>query len=272
MSDATTSTRLDGRVAWVTGATRGVGAGIAIALAEAGAQVYATGRTFSAADEAAPRAFGSGRVQPIGCDHTDDAATERAFERILAAEARLDVLVNSAWGGYERMVEDGRFTWPAPFWDQPLWRWDAMFDGGLRAAFACSRLAARVMHTQRAGMIVNLSYWSAQKYLGNVIYGVAKCATDRLTRDIARELSDSQVTVISLYPGLVRTEAVLAAGLDLANSESPQFCGRAVAHLFNLPGRQTLSGSVVVAAALADELGFTDIDGRRPRPLTLDEA
>jgi dehydrogenase/reductase SDR family protein 1 len=264
--------RLDGVVAWVTGATRGVGAGIAAALADAGARVYATGRSFAAADENAPRTHGGGWVRPIRCDHTDDAATERAFERIRAAESRLDILVNSAWGGYERMVEDGQFTWPAPFWEQPLWRWDAMFDGGARAAFACSRLAVRPMRAQRGGLIVNLSYWSAQKYLGNVLYGAAKCATDRLTRDMAHELADSGVTVVSLYPGLVRTEAVLAAGFDLSNSESPQFCGRAVAHLFNWRERQRVSGNVVVAAVLATELGFADIDGRQPRPLTLDDA
>jgi len=266
------SPRLDGAVAWVTGATRGVGAGVAAALADAGARVYATGRSFDAADERAPRHHGRGSVQPIRCDHTDDAATERAFERIRAAESRLDILVNSAWGGYERMVEDGRFTWPAPFWEQPLWRWDVMFDGGVRTAFACSRLAVRAMQAQGGGLIVNLSYWAAQKYLGNAIYGVAKCATDRLTLDMARELSGTDVAVVSLYPGLVRTEAVLAAGFDLSNSESPEFCGRAVAHLFALPERRRVSGRVVVAAALAAELDFVDIDGRRPRPLTLDDA
>jgi dehydrogenase/reductase SDR family protein 1 len=259
---------LDGVVAWVTGATRGVGAGIAAALAAAGARVFATGRSFSAVDERSPRSYGRGLVQPLCCDHTDDAATLSVHQRIAAETRRLDILVNSAWGGYERMVEDGQFTWPAPFWEQPLWRWDAMFGAGVRAAFACSRLAARTMRAQGSGLIVNVSYWAAEKYLGNVIYGAAKCATDRLTRDMAHELESSGVTAVSLYPGLVRTEAVLGAGLDLSYSESPEFSGRAIAHLFNLPDRHRRTGQVVVAAALARELGFTDIDGRQPEPLT----
>jgi dehydrogenase/reductase SDR family member 1 len=262
--------QLDGVVALVTGATRGVGKGIADALIDAGARVYVTGRTFTTNDER--QAVGLRR--PIRCDHGDDADTARVFEQLFANEQRLDILVNSAWGGYERMIDAGQFTWPLPFWQQPAWRWDAMFDGGVRAAFVCSGIAARSMHEHRHGLIVNLSYWAAQKYLGNTIYGVAKCATDRLTRDMALELAASNVTVVSLYPGLVRTEKVMesAAFLDLANSESPQFCGRAVAHLYVEPQRQRRSGSVVVAAELAAQLGFVDIDGRLPTPLTLADA
>ena len=137
------------------------------------------------------------------------------------------------------MVENGEFTWMKPFWEQPLWRWDAMIDAGVRAAFACSRLAARRMVEQGSGLIVNVSFWSAQKYIGNALYGVAKCATDRLTADMAHDLQGTGVTVVSLYPGMVRTEKVLeaAAFLDLSNSESPQFIGRAVAHLAGDPSR-----------------------------------
>ena len=86
------------------------------------------------------------------------------------------------------MVENGEFTWMKPFWEQPLWRWDAMLDAGVRAAFACSRLAARRMVGQGSGLIVNVSFWSAQKFIGNTLYGVAKCATDRLTADMAHDL------------------------------------------------------------------------------------
>jgi NAD(P)-dependent dehydrogenase (short-subunit alcohol dehydrogenase family) len=257
---------LSGAVALVTGASRGVGKGIADVLALAGARVYVTGRSF-AAD--APRTDGR---QPLRCDHTNDADTAAVFDHLFAHERRLDILVNSAWSGYERMVDDeGRFTWPLPFWQQPAWRWDAMFGGGVRAAFVCSQFAARWMYPQQHGLIVNISFWAAQKYLGNTIYGAAKCATDRLTQDIALELAPHNVTVVSLYPGLVRTEKVLesAAFMDFSNSESPQFCGRAVAHLYADPQRQRASGKVVVAAQLAAEFDFTDIDGRRPVPLTL---
>ncbi len=166
------------------------------------------------------------------------------------------------------MVENGEFTWMKPFWEQPLWRWDAMLDAGVRAAFACSRLAARRMVEQGGGLIVNVSFWAAQKYIGNTLYGVAKAATDRLTADMAHDLQGTGVTVVSLYPGMVRTEKVLeaAAFLDLSNSESPQFIGRAVAHLAGDSEVARHNGSVLVAAALAREYGFTDVDGRSARP------
>jgi NAD(P)-dependent dehydrogenase (short-subunit alcohol dehydrogenase family) len=149
-----------------------------------------------------------------------------------------------------------------------------MFVSGLRAACGASRLAARAMVARRSGLIVNVSFWAARKYLSNVAYGVVKAATDRMTADMAHELSDHGVAVVSLYPGLVRTEKVMesAAFLDLSNSESPRFVGRAVAALARDPGVMRRSGAVVVAAALARELGFRDVDGKQPRPLTLEEV
>ena len=256
-------TPLDGQVALVTGASRGVGRGIAAALAAAGARVYATGRSVERAE--LPR-----EVTRVTCDHTDDAAVERLFERIGTEAGRLDVLANSVWGGYERMVEGGRFTWPLPFWEQPRWRWDAMMTVGVRAAFVASQLAARMMVAARRGLIVSLSVWAAQKHIGNALYGVAKAATDKLMADAAHELRPHGVTAVSLYPGLVRTEAVLAAGVfDLSNSESPEFVGRAIAALAADPEVLRWSGQVLVAADLAQRYGFTDVDGRQPRPLTL---
>jgi NAD(P)-dependent dehydrogenase (short-subunit alcohol dehydrogenase family) len=183
----------------------------------------------------------------------------------------LDVLVNNVWGGYENMIEDGEFTWSRPFWHQPLWRWDAMFEAGVRAHYAASQLAAKLMVGQRSGIIVNISFWAAQKYLGNVAYGVSKAATDKMTADMSHELREYNVAVISLYPGLVRTEKVMQAAewLDLSNSESPQFIGRAVVALATDPEVMAKTGKVAVAASLAQEYGFTDIDGKTPRPLTL---
>jgi len=256
-------TLLGEQVALVTGASRGVGRGVALGLANAGARVFATGRSVAHAD------LGP-RVTRIACDHTDDLAVAGVFREIEATAGRLDVLVNVAWGGYERMVEDGRFTFAAPFWEQPVWRWDAMVDAGVRAAFVASQHAARAMVPARRGLIVHVSSWAAQKHVANTLYGVAKAATDKMAADMAHELRPHGVTVVSLYPGLVRTEAVLAAGVfDLSNSESPEFIGRAVAALAGDPDAMRRSGTVVVAAALAEEYGFTDVDGRRPRPLTL---
>jgi dehydrogenase/reductase SDR family member 1 len=240
-------TRLDERVALVTGASRGVGRGVA--LDEAGCTVYASGRTVADAD-LPPEVIGA------PCDHTDAGAVERLFTRIDAERGRLGVLVNSAWGGYERMVEEGRFTWPAPLWEQPRWRWDAMMTAGVRAALVAGQLAARRMVSARRGLIVNLSSWAAQKYIGNVLYGVAKAATDKLTADMAHELRRHGVAAVSLYPGLVRTEAVLAAGVfDLSNSESPQFIGRAVAALAGDPEVLRWSGQVVVASCTSSSAG-----------------
>jgi dehydrogenase/reductase SDR family protein 1 len=251
------------RVALVTGASRGVGRGIAVSLADAGLAVYATGRSIE-------KAVLPGTVTCVPCDHMDDEAVSRVFARIRVDHGGLDILVNNAWGGYERMVESGRFTWSRPFWEQPLFRWDDMLGAGVRAALVASQHAARMMVPARRGLIVNLSFWAAQKHLGNVIYGVAKAATDKLTSDMATELREHGVAAVSLYPGLVRTEAVLAAGIfDLRNSESPEFLGRVVAALAADPNVLTRSGQVVVAAAAAREYGVLDVDGRAPRPLTL---
>jgi NAD(P)-dependent dehydrogenase (short-subunit alcohol dehydrogenase family) len=130
------------------------------------------------------------------------------------------------------------------------------------------------MVAQGAGLIVNIAFWAAQKHVGNVAYGVSKAATDKLTFDAAHELRAHDVAVVSLYPGLVRTEKVMeaAAFLDLSNSESPQFVGRAVGALAADPNVMSKSGSVLVAAALAEEYGFTDVDGKQPRPLTLEDV
>jgi NAD(P)-dependent dehydrogenase (short-subunit alcohol dehydrogenase family) len=208
----------------------------------------------------------------VPCDHMDDQQTAVVFQRI-AAEGGLDLLVNSAWGGYEQMVENGKFTWSVPFWEQPMHRWTSMIDAGVRAAFVCSSQAALLMAPRKSGLIVNISFWAAQKYLHNTIYGASKAATDKLTADMAHELRSHGVSVVSLYPGMVRTESVLEAAkagwLDLSNSESTEFQGRVIAGLFADPKIQDRSGKVLVSAAVAQELGIKDVDGREPKPLTL---
>ncbi len=254
--------------ALVTGASRGVGRGVAISLAEAGYRVFATGRSILTAD--LPEA-----IVRIRCDHLRDEDTVAAFSRIADA-GPLSLLVNSAWGGYERMVEDGRFTWTSSFWEQPAHRWTSMMDAGVRAAWVASSHAAKLMLPRRRGLIVNISFWAAQKYIGNTIYGVAKAATDKLTANMAHELRPNGIAVVSLYPGLVRTEAVMAAAeggwLDLSNSESPEFIGRVIAALARDPALMERTGKVLVAATLAAEFGVRDLDGAEPRPLTLETA
>jgi dehydrogenase/reductase SDR family member 1 len=256
---------LSSKVAVVTGASKGVGRGIAHELARLGARVFTTGR--SPSDREPPQQ----RVTRLCCDHRQDDQVVDAFSSILRDATSIDILVNNVWGGYERMMEEGTFTWPRPFWEQPLWRWDEMFAAGVRAHYQASRLAAPSMIARRRGLIVNISSWAAQKYASNVAYGVAKAATDKMTADMATELKPYGVAVVSLYPGLVRTEKVMEAAqwLDLTNSESPEFIGRAVAALAADPDVLRHTGSVLVAATLAREYGFTDVDGSTPRPLTL---
>src|SRR5215471_13159309 len=178
---------MQARVAVVTGASRGIGRGVAVALHDAGYHVFGTGRTIASTNLPAG-------IRSITCDHRCDAETGAAFAVVADEARRLDVLVNCAWGGYERMTEDGRFTWPAPFWEQPMHRWEGMIDCGLRAAFVSSACAARMMVPRGSGLIVNLGFWAAKQYLGNAIYGAAKAATDKLTLDMAHELRAHNVT------------------------------------------------------------------------------
>ena len=239
---------------------------MAVELVAQGFRVFATGRSIDTA--VLPSS-----VVRIKCDHCLDSDTERLFRQIEKSGDVLDVVVNSAWGGYEKMVEDGQFTWNLPFWKQPIHRWTSMMDAGVRAAFFVSAHAAKQMSVRGQGLIVNISFWAAQKYVGNSIYGIAKAAMDKMSSDMAHELRPSGVAVVSLYPGLVRTEAVMEAArggwLDISNSESPEFIGKVIAALSRDSMLMERSGQVLVAAEIARELGIVDVDGRQPIPLTL---
>ena len=273
---------LQGKVAVVTGGSRGVGKGIALGLGEAGATVYVTGRTlknktdvgklggtiYRTAEEVS--ALG-GKGIAIQCDHRDDRQVEEAFKRIAKESRKIDILVNNAWAGYENMREGRTLTYFKPFWEQPFWRWNAMFDAGVRAAYTSSAFAARLMTKKKSGLIVNISFWAAQVYLGNTQYGASKAAVDKMSEYMAHELKEYHVAVVSLYPGLVRTESIMknAKHFDMSNSESPQFIGRVVTALAMDVDIMKKSGRVLVAAQQALEYDIQDIDGKRPRPLTL---
>jgi dehydrogenase/reductase SDR family protein 1 len=273
---------LNGKVAVVTGASRGVGKGVALGLGEAGAIVYVTGRTikdqtdveklggtvFETA-EAVTAMGGKGIAMP--CDHREDAQVEEVFKQVAKKSKRIDILVNNAWGGYENMREGRTLTFFKPFWEQPFWRWDAMFDAGVRAAYTASAFAARMMIKKKSGLIVNISFWSAQVYMNNTAYGVSKAAVDKMTEYMAHELKKYKIGVVSLYPGLVRTESIMrnAKHFDMSNSESPQFIGRVVAALATDPDIMKKTGKVLVAAQEALEYDVQDIDGKQPRPITI---
>lgn len=272
---------LTNKIALVTGASRGIGKGIAQALSKAGAAVYITGRTVgentspaklsgSITQTSAEINATGGRCVPIQCDHTDDDQVAMVFNRIQQEHGKLDVLVNNVWGGYE-FYTDGTVFWnEVGFWEAPFSRWDSMFQSGVRAHYISSVYAAQLMIPNQSGLIVNLSFFAAQRADKGVAYGAAKAATDHMNSCMAHELKPNNIAALCIYPGLVRTEAVLrgADHLDLTNSESPQFIGRAVVALAEDENCMAKSGTVCIAAELALEYGFIDIDGSQPKPLS----
>jgi NAD(P)-dependent dehydrogenase (short-subunit alcohol dehydrogenase family) len=276
MNSSTRGT-LKGRVAVVTGASRGAGRGIAVSLGAAGAIVYVTGRsvrgqvtavnlpgTIEETAEMVTARGGTGIA--IRCDHTVDSDVEELFGRVKREQGRIDLLVNNAWGGYEHYDHQ---TFSAPFHEQPLRHWEGMFTAGIRAALVSSRFAVSLMLPREEGLIVNITAWDRDRFLVNVFYDVAKAAINRMTYGIARELRPHNIAAVALAPGFMRTERVSAAfeaagNRDYVNfTESPEYVGRAVVALASDQSVMEKSGKVLAVGDLADEYGFTDIDGRR---------
>jgi len=281
--------RLQGRVAVVTGASRGVGRGIALALGEAGATVYVSGRSVQEGQttDRVPGTIGEtarlvsqrgGIGISVRCDHTDDAETEALFDRVRHEHARLDILVNNAWGGNEQ--HDGE-AFAASFWEQPgAFRWEEVFTCGLRIHMMASVRAVPLMLPLRRGLIVSTLAWDRDRYLGSLYHDVAKHATARMVLGMARELKGAGIASIGVAPGFVRTERVLAAPSkewqggrkDLSLTESPEYTGRAVVALATDPAMMHRTGSTYRVGDLAKEYGFTDIDGRVIPPFVVPEA
>lgn len=274
-------TDLTDTVALVTGASRGVGRGVALELGSAGATVYVTGR--SVADDRTEGLPGTvtetatrvtergGEGIAVRCDHTVDSDVEALFERIAAEEGRLDLLVNNVWGGYEG--HDGTFD--DPFWEQSMDRWSGMFDAGVRAHYTATRLAAPTMIARETGLVVFVSAGDGEKYRGNTMYDVAKTAVDRMGKAVAHELRPHGVASVVLHPGFVRTERVERAfeemGEDVPDvTHSPEFVGRAVVALASDDEVLARSGAIFKTADLGTEYGFTDVDGSQPAPFELD--
>jgi len=264
---------LSDQVAVVTGASRGVGKGVAVVLGEYGATVFVTGRSSRAtgdagrtveetAEEVTAR---GGRGIPVVTDHTDDLQVDALFDRVRREAGRLDLLVANAWGGYENY--DYRL-FGLPFWEQPVERFDTMVAAGLRSHLTASRSAVPLMLDQGSGLIVLTGGWDdPDRYLGNVPYDVVKTATSRLVATMAHELRPHGVSVVGVYPGFTRTEAVVdafaAGGAEPPpNAHSPELVGRAVAAVAADPGVGSLSGSGAQVATYAERYGFTDVDGR----------
>ena len=276
---------LHNKIALVTGASRGVGKGIAISLAKDGATVYITGRTEHQEDGTTQLpgtiyeteeqiVSNGGKCKAIRCDHTNDQEVVNVFSQIFAEYDRLDILVNSVWGGYEYFNDGTEYWLEEGFWSSPMSRWDKMFSSGVRAAYFASSQAAQKMIEKKSGIIFNLSYWASQRNDKGVAYCTSKAATDKMTEAMAHELYKFNIPVICLYPGLVRTEAVLKAKdyFDLTNSESPEFIGMVISKLASDINIIDKTGKVLIAAREAIEYGIKDIDGTQPKPLSSNEA
>lgn len=261
-------------MAVVTGASRGAGRGIAVALGATGATVYVTGRTVDATEsplggsvhETAAeidRAGGNGIA--VACDHADDAAVADAFARVAAEQGRIDILVNNAF-----TIPDG-LTSKKPFWQKSL-QLQAMLDVGLRSTYVSSYYAAPLLIARGGGLVVNTSSFGGGCYMHGPAYGAAKAGVDKMAHDMAEDFREFDVAAVSLWMGMLRTERtapMLDAAADrygplAAVAESAQYPGRVIAALAASPRRMEYSGQVLIAAELGAELGVTDIDGSAP--------
>ena len=274
---------MKGKVAVVTGASRGAGRGIASVLGEAGATVYVTGRSVrgnltkpglsgtTIEDTADLLTAQRGIGIPVRVDHTVDAEIESLFEQVKREHDRLDVLVNNAWGGYEDYTHHGgdASVFDAVFWEQPIERWDKMWQAGVRATLATTKAALPLMFAEREGIIVNTTleidptFYDAALY-----YRTAKLAINYLTFGMAHDIYQRggyPIAVIGLALGWMRTEAVMEnfrQGLhpaeDLAQTDSIEFGGRAVLALATDPNVLQKTGKIFRVRDLAEEYGFED--------------
>ena len=280
--------RLDGKVALVAGATRGAGRGTALALGEAGATVYCTGRstrerrseydrpeTIEETAELVDAAGGHGIA--VAVDHLDPAQVEALARRIDAEQGRLDVLVNDVWGG-ERL-----FEWNAPVWEHDLEKGLRMLRLAIDTHLITSHFTLPLLIRQPGGLVVEMTDgtrdYNAEHYRVCAFYDLAKTAVIRLAFAQGEELAPHGCTAVALTPGWMRSEMMLDNyGVTEANwrdgarvnphfaaiSESPRFVGRAVAALATDPNLRHRNGGSFSSGGLAREYGFTDLDGSQP--------
>lgn len=284
------------RVVLVTGASRGAGKGIAIALGAAGATVYVTGRTLveGTGDQGLPGTIGAtaeaineagrergGRGIALACDHRDNEAVAAVFQRIADDHGRLDILVNNA------VALPPGVPGPRPFWEMPVEPEFGVIDVGVKSHYVAAWHAARMMVPAGSGLIAQVSSPGATTHLPGLhtpLYGAAKAGGDKLAFDMGEELRPHNVAVVALWPGLLRTERVeigqakAAAAAQRAadagapstlsmsaqifpRSESTQFVGRVIDAIAGWDDLMSITGTAQYAAELAEQFGVTDIDG-----------
>jgi NAD(P)-dependent dehydrogenase (short-subunit alcohol dehydrogenase family) len=279
---------LKGKIALVTGASRGIGKGIAIGLGKSGALVYITGRSVHQTNSTEPisgslletkvaveKAGGICIAVPV--DHSDDEQIKSLFEQIDREQnGQLDLLVNNAYGGVRSLISSNG----KPFWESDINLWDACNQVGLRSHYMASHFAAKMMTQRKQGLIVTISSWGGLAPIFGVAYGTGKSACDRLAAEMAVELKPFNVASISLWPGIVGTEQFhqladdnlegtesnlgVAAIADKFNWETPLFVGRVIAALCNDPDLMKRTGKVQIGAELAVHYGIVDEYQQRP--------
>ena len=267
------------KIAVVTGASRGAGKGIALALGAAGMTVYVTGRSTTASlgrlkDVALPGTIGEtaaaidalgGRGIAVPCDHRDDAAVQSLFERVGSESGGLDILVNNAASIHDALID------PGGFWEKPLEIADIL-DVGLRSGYVASYFAAPLMVRARRGLIAFTSSFGASCYMHGPAYGAQKVGVDKFAADMAVDLAPYGVAAVSLWLGPQLTERTAAASRDrpeqyqafLHQAETPQFNGRIIHALACDPELLTLSGQTLISAEIAPRYGITEEGGRAP--------
>jgi NAD(P)-dependent dehydrogenase (short-subunit alcohol dehydrogenase family) len=278
---------LAGRVALVSGATRGGGRGIAVALGEAGATVYATGRstrgrrsevdrpeTIEETADLVTEAGGEGIA--VAVDHLDPAQVARLVDRIEADHGRLDVLVNDIWGA------EHLFEWNTPVWEHDLDRGLRMLRLAIDTHLITAHHALPLLLRHPGGLVVEVTdgtaHYNADHYRVSLFYDLAKTSVIRLAWALGQELRDRGGTAVALTPGWMRSEAMLEHhGVTEGNwrkatertphfciSETPRFVGRAVAALAGDADVARWNGQSQSSGELAQVYGFTDLDGTRP--------
>jgi len=264
----------DQTVAVVTGASRGAGRGIALALGRHGCTVYVTGRSQKAGDATLPGTIyetaqavtaAGGKGVAVRVDHADDAAVEQLFEQVRRERGRLDILVNNAAAVYDEL------TTPGNFWEKPVKLGD-IIDVGLRSSYVASYYAAPILVAQRRGLVVFTSGSGAVHYVFGAAYGAQKAGQDKLAADMAVDFKDFNVAAISVWMGAVlteRMEAMIAAdpakfGFLRDTCESPEFTGHVIWALYGDPNLMDISGQTVIGAEMALKYGIRDEGGRQP--------
>lgn len=270
----------DPRIALVTGASRGAGAGIARGFGELGYTVYVTGRTIApgdargwdgsvlpgtVAETAAAVTAAGGKGIAVMCDHQDDAQVAALFEQIDREQGRIDVLVNNATYIHHQLIEK------KPFWEKEL---DAakILDVGLRSAYVASWHAAQRMVARGSGMIAFGSSFGGSCYMHGPAYGAQKAGVDKFAHDMEHDLRGTGVATVSIWMGPLRTERAMIAKETspeqyegfMQTAEYPEFTAHIIDAIDHAPNRDELSGQTLIGAEIARTLGVSDRGSERP--------